>query len=289
LGGCFFLERPEPLPSACYDWTRPCPARENARRERDAEKVSPFEIAAVYAVALGTGWLIGAIGVGGVLLVPALVLLGGLDVDVATPVATLSFLFTGLVGTIAYSRHGRLERPLMFWLAVGVVPGAVAGAATNVALAPEALTIAIAVVLALAAARSLLRTDGARETDRAALPAPIALTGIGGVVGFGSALTGTGGPVLLIPIMMLAGTSALTAIAAGQPIQIPIAAAATIGFFALGDVDWRLGVGLGLVQGLGTVGGARFSHRAPVDVLRRLVTVALAASAIIFVGKAVAS
>ena len=239
----------------------------------------------LYVLGLGTGWLVGAIGVGGVLLVPALVLIGGLEVGAATPVASLSFLFTGIAGTAAYARKGRLSKATVVWLTVGAVPGAVAGAATNIAIPARAITTAIAVVLVAAAARSF-RKSSADELDSTPL-ATGTLVAIGAVVGFASALTGTGGPVLLIPIVMLAGGAAVTAVAAGQPIQIPIALAATIGFLVLGEVDWPLGIGLGVAQGVGTIAGAGFSHRAKAPTLRRLVSYALIAAAVLFVGKAV--
>ena len=248
--------------------------------------MSAIAFIVIYASALGTGWLIGAIGVGGVLLVPLLVLVGGMDVAAATPVASFSFLFTGLAGAVAYARHGRLSRSSLQWLSLGVLPGAVAGAVTNVALPATALTTAVAIVLGVAAVRSLLQMGSVEQAPRGS-PPRATLVAIGTVVGFGSALTGTGGPVLLIPLMLLAGGSVISAIAAGQPIQVPIAVAATAGFLSLGVLDWRLGIGLGVVQALGTFGGARFSDRAPVAVLHRLVTVALTVSAAVFVGKAV--
>ena len=247
--------------------------------------MSAAVLAALYAIGLGTGWLIGAIGVGGVLLVPALVLIGGMGVEAATPVASLSFLFTGITGTVAYSLHGRLSRRVVIWLTVGAAPGAMAGAATNVALSPRLITIAIAVALVAAASWAFRQ---ARPSTPLVETTPSAATyaAIGAVVGFASALTGTGGPVLLFPVMMLAGGATVAIVAAGQPIQIPIALAATIGFLTLGEVDWPLGIGLGLSQAVGTVAGARFSHQATAQRLQQLVTVALVASAVIFVGKA---
>jgi uncharacterized membrane protein YfcA len=247
--------------------------------------MSALVLAALYAIGLGTGWLVGAIGVGGVLLVPALVLIGGLGVEAATPVASLSFLFTGLAGTATYAAHGRLPRDAVLWLTVGAAPAAVAGAATNIAIPARAITIAIAAVLAAAAARSLSGRRLPSSTEGRGLSGP-AYVAVGAVVGFASALTGTGGPVLLIPILMLAGGAAMTAVAASQPIQIPIAVAATAAFIAFGSIDWRLGIGLGVVQAAGSVAGARFSHGLPAHRIQQLVSLALIAATAIFIGKA---
>ncbi len=244
---------------------------------------------AILLVAAGavSGTLIGTIGVGGVLLVPALVLFGGLGVEEATPIASMSFFFTGVAGTHAYSRTDRIPWESVRWLMVGVVPGAVAGAASNVALAPDVLTGVIALVLGAAAVRALVPPRD--DTEVAARePGTGAMLVIGVVVGFGSALTGTGGPVLLIPIMLLIGAGVVVTIAASQPIQIPIAVFATVAFLAYGTLDWELGLVLGLAQVAGVILGARVGHRLPAEALRTLVGAALAGSALVFSIKVVA-
>ncbi len=237
------------------------------------------------AIGLATGTLIGAVGVGGVLLVPALVLLGGLDVHDATPVATLSFLFTGTAGTVAYSRQRRIDWPTARWLLLFAIPGAVGGASTNVALSSTSVTVVIAVTLTAAAVRSLRRAPGSDSNGRTLGLAALAL--IGAVVGFGSTLSGTGGPVLLIPVMLLGGAGVKLAVSSSQPIQVPIAIFGAASFFAYGSLDWQLALSLGAAQGVGTVVGARISDRLPGEMLLRLVTWALVVSAAVFAVKAI--
>ncbi len=236
------------------------------------------------AIGLATGTLIGAVGVGGVLLVPALVLLGGLDVHDATPVATLSFLFTGIAGTVAYSRQRRIDWPIARWLLLFAIPGAVGGASANVALSSTSVTVVIAITLTAAAVRSLRRAPDSDSNGRTLGLAALAV--IGAVVGFGSTLSGTGGPVLLIPVMLLGGAGVKLAVSSSQPIQVPIAIFGAASFLAYGSLDWQLALSLGTAQGLGTVVGARISDRLPVEMLLRLVTWALVASAAVFAVKA---
>ena len=237
------------------------------------------------AISLVTGALIGGLGVGGVLLVPALVLVGGLEVHDATPVATLSFLFTGIAGTVAYSRQRRIHWPTTRWLLLFAIPGAVGGASTNVALSATSVTVVIAVTLTAAAVHSLRGASDADPMGKRALGLG-ALAVIGAVVGFGSTLSGTGGPVLLIPIMLLGGAGVSLAVSSSQPIQVPIAIFGAASFLAYGSLDWQLALSLGSAQGLGTVVGARISHRLPVEMLLRLVTWALVTSAVVFAVKA---
>ena len=238
------------------------------------------------AVGLVTGALIGTVGVGGVLLVPALVLIGGLAVHEATPIATLSFLFTGIVSSLAYARQRRIDWSITKWLLFASVPGAVAGAATNVALSATAITIAIAAMLSAAAVQSFRQPMATSSVGRRSIGVG-ALIFIGVVVGLGSTLSGTGGPVLLIPVMLLAGASVGLAVSASQPIQIPIAMFGAASFLAYGALDWELALSLGVAQGLGAILGARVSNRLPIETLRRLVAWALVASAALFIFKGI--
>jgi len=145
----------------------------------------------------------------------------------------------------------------------------------------------VAVVLATAAIQALIgvsrRLGGPRTLGA------VALSTVGFVVGFGSTLSGTGGPVLLIPILLLAGTAVGVAVAASQPIQIPIAVFGTASFLLYGELDWKLAIVLGLVQAVGSVVGSRFSAALPTNALRTLVGWALAVSAVVLVVRAVAA
>jgi uncharacterized membrane protein YfcA len=53
------------------------------------------------------------------------------------------------------------------------------------------------------------------------------LAAIGAGVGYVSALTGTGGPVSLMPVLLALKVDVLSAVGLGQAIQVPIGALAT--------------------------------------------------------------
>ena len=73
------------------------------------------------------GLLIGAAGIGGVILVPLLVYFAGIDIHTSIAASVAAFFVSGLVGTITYSKRGII--PWLDFLAVGVgaVPGALLG------------------------------------------------------------------------------------------------------------------------------------------------------------------
>jgi uncharacterized protein len=226
----------------------------------------------VLVAALLVGALIGCVGIGGVLLPPALVYLGGFGFHAAAATSTWAFLFCGVAGTLSYSGRRTIDWRMAAWLGVGVVPTAFAGALANAAL-PEGLLMAIlAALMVLTGADALLRSpDNVGRTRRLGAPALLA---IGAFVGFGSALTGTGGPVLTVPTLLLLGAPALAAVGISQLSQLPIAAFGTLGFALYGEVDLLLGVALGLLASLGVLFGAKIAHAVSAATLRQGVAVA---------------
>lgn len=230
-----------------------------------------------------TGTMIGAISVGGLLLAPILTIFFDMDLHTATATSNFSFLFTGIAGTLAYMRRGTIQKRPVIWLTVGVIPATMLGAWTKSALPPEALSIILASLVIFAGANTLYKRDTSEIVS-------IQLTnrqwiGIGAMVGFGSSLTGTGGPVLLLPILMFYGTETLIAVGICQAIQLPIAVFASISFTIQGQIDFPLGITLGIIQALSVFIGAEIAHKLPTQVLRQIVAVALIFVGIFLIGK----
>jgi uncharacterized membrane protein YfcA len=238
----------------------------------------------VLLAALLMGALIGCVGIGGVLLPPALVYLGGLGFHAAAATSTWAFLFCAAAGTWSYSGRGSIDWRMAAWLGAGVVPAAFAGAWANAAL-PEGLLMAIlAALLVLTGADALLRgSPGSRGRARR-LGAPTLLA-IGAFVGFGSALTGTGGAVLLVPVLLLLQVPVLAAVGAAQAVALPIVAFSTAGFLLYGSVDFALGTAAGLMGAVGVLAGVRVAHAAPAATLRRVVATALLCAGLLIVAQ----
>jgi uncharacterized membrane protein YfcA len=228
---------------------------------------------ALIACALLTGTLIGALGVGGVLLAPLLVLLSDLTLHEAIAAASLSFFFTGLVGTVCYSRHGTIAWPLARRLVLGALPAALVGAFVSTRLGSTWVGLPLA-LLTLTAGLNSLRQPGA--ASRTLSPRHTLFLGIG--VGFGSALTGTGGPVLLLPLLTLLRVAPRGAVGASQVIQLPLALLAGLGFWLFGTLHLGLALGLGVVQGVGAAAGASLAHALPVRTLQKALAVILLAT-----------
>jgi uncharacterized membrane protein YfcA len=230
-------------------------------------------LALVATLSLLSGLLIGCIGIGGVLLVPCLSL-AGIDVHAAIGASMLSFIFSGAIGVALYARHGSIEWRSAGWLAAGAAPGAFLGSMVAAHTREEILLALVGATVAFAGWRTL-RRHSHRTEHGATLPQPLLLVGIAVAVGIGSAVTGTGGPVLLVPLLMWLGTPVLTSVGLSQAIQIPIALTATAGNAWTGSLDWRLGALLSIGVAMGSAVGTRVAHAVPAAFLTRIVAIAL--------------
>ena len=99
------------------------------------------------------------------------------------------------------------------------------------------------------------------------------LLAIGGAVGFGSGLTGVGGPVLSVPLMVILGFSPLTAIATSQVIQITAALSGSAGNLAHGFIDADAAVWVTAAELVGVTVGARLAHSISQASLKKVVSV----------------
>ena len=228
-------------------------------------------------IGLGVGVLIGCVGVGGVLLVPSLTYIGGMEVHAAIASCMFSYLFSGAVGAIEFARRGSIQWSMAGWLCVGAMPGAFAGAATVSIVTARSLEFLIATLIVFSGVYTLVQRREA-QTNRHALNT-LSLAVIGAFTGFASALSGTGGPLVLVPVLMWLKVPVLMAVGLSQVIQLPVAALATVGNLTYGRVDMVVGGAIAVLLVLGVMVGARLAHWVSAQALGRIV-----ASLLIVVG-----
>ena len=226
---------------------------------------------ALAAVALLVGLLIGSVGIGGILLIPALQLLAPLPIQAAMATALFTFIFTGIVGTVLFQRRGSIDWALTTPLCVGGALFGVVGAWANARLDAKVLASALALLIAAAGAYTLLSGSAQRDAcwhDKPRQQRALLFV-IGAVTGFGSGLTGVGGPALAVPMLVLCGFPALSAIGASQVIQIVAAVSGSAAHLAHGSVDLRLAALLTVFEVLGVAVGVRLAHAIDARWLRR--------------------
>lgn len=226
-------------------------------------------------IAFAVGVMIGAVSIGGILLIPALAALGGLGMQEAMATALFTFAFTGITGTFLFQRKGSIDWRITVPVCAGVLPFAFVGAWLNALSRPQILTALLGAIILFAGAYTLASWHGRQRTALADRPRAqqALLGGIGAVSGLGAGWTGVGGPVLSVPIMVLFGFPALASIGAGQVIQIVAAITGTLGNLAFGAIDFALAVPVATAEIAGVVAGAAIGHAVNQLVLRRFVGV----------------
>ena len=227
------------------------------------------------AVSLLVGALIGAVGVGGILLIPALSALAGLSIQEAMATALFTFIFTGFLGTYLFHRRGSVDWLLALPVCVGAAAFGFFGAWMNSRLQAPQLAVILAGVIIFAGVYTLRSWHGAprpafegRKQEQRAL-----LLGIGATAGFGSGLTGVGGPALSVPIMVLFGFPALRTIGVSQVIQILAAASGTLGNLKYGTINFHVAAPVAAFEIAGVMLGVKIVHAVNAQVLRRFVAV----------------
>jgi uncharacterized membrane protein YfcA len=233
------------------------------------------DLAWLLAISFGVGALIGAVGIGGVLLIPALTAFAALPIQTAMATALFTFAFTGVVGTAMFQRRGSIDwsatRPVLF----SAIIFAFFGAWVNSITRPTVLALILAGIIIFAGVYTLATWRGRRKPafhDDARAQRSLLLA-VGAISGFGSGLTGVGGPALSVPLMVLFGFPALLSIGVSQVIQIVAAISGTLGNLRYGSIDFGIAIPVTLLEVAGAFVGVRIAHAVDAGVLRKFVAV----------------
>ncbi len=217
-------------------------------------------MATVIGIGLLAGFLIGSFGVGGVIVAPALTYIAHVDIQLAVAAALMGFALSGVVGTLQYGRKGSIQWSSAWILVVAAVPATIAGSLVMQRTSPLVLKSLVGLAVLSTGVQILIGQRPEQEARAGRLPARH-LVIIGAITAFGSVLTGTGGPLLLIPMLVWLHQPVLTAIGLSQVIQLPISLAATATNMVAGAVDFWLGAILAFAMAVGCWFGASVAHQ----------------------------
>lgn len=226
-------------------------------------------LALLAAVALLVGALIGTVGIGGVLLIPALVAFGGLEAHAASATALATFFFTGVLGTWLFQRHGSIDWRRTAVVCVAAIAFSALGAVAAKQFSAVALLRVIAGLVVFSGCYIFLPKPRQARPARTPAQERWLLVLIGAAAGFGSGLSGAGGPLFSVPLMLLAGFPPLMAVGTSQVLQIFSAAAGTAANLPYGVIDLKIGGLVTLFELAGVLLGVRLAHAASTEQLKR--------------------
>ena len=221
------------------------------------------------AVGVVTGVLSAAFGVGGaVVSTPGIRALGA-TAFIAVGTTLPSILPSAAAGTARYLREHLIDWRWVAWTAPAGIVTSVGGSLLSHSVPGHGhvLMLLTAGLLGFTAFRMARARAGASEVsgiveadDALGQPAharrdsPAALAGVGAVAGLLSGLLGVGGGIVMVPgFTELLGMPLKSAVATSLACVGLFAVPGTIAHAALGDIDWRFA----LLLGVGVVPGAR--------------------------------
>lgn len=197
------------------------------------------------AVGALAGFIAGLFGVGGgLIIVPVLVYLfsqQGMHSDylvhmaVGTSLATI--VFTSISSVRAHHQHGAVLWPVFWKLSVGIVVGALLGAAIADWMSSIVLRRFFAVFEWLVAIQLLI---GFKPKPTRTLPGNAGLFGVGSIIGTLSAIVGIGGGTLTVPYLVWNNVDMRKAVATSSACGLPIAIAGAAGFVITGLLQTSL-------------------------------------------------
>ena len=201
-----------------------------------------------------------------------------------------AFILSGALGSFNYKKAGNLDVSFGLRLSAGSMAGVVLGVKLNLIIPEEQVKILLYVVVLLSGISILLRKDGkAAETEKKAAAGaagakekgfrlekhlvPTLLLGF--VTGLICALSGGGGPILGMPLLVVFGTGVRVAVGIALFNSIFIGIPACIGYMSQCDVPALLPVLAAALasHGVGVYLGSKNAVRINQGVLKRGIAV----------------
>ena len=222
-----------------------------------SEKTSP-PLWRLIAIGLVAGLLSGAFGVGGgVLIVPALVVVLGMQQRLAHGTSLAAVVPISVVGATSYLIGGNVDLGVAGLLMIGTVAGAIWGVKLLGWLSETWLRWLFIAFMILVAVRMFFEVPNRDASVELTGWLVLILIGLGLLTGVLSGLLGVGGGVFMVPVLILfLELSDITAKGVSLLVVIPTGLIAT--FFSLrkGNVDLRAASAIGIAGAATTIGGA---------------------------------
>ncbi|HEX6419912.1 MAG TPA: sulfite exporter TauE/SafE family protein [Acidimicrobiales bacterium] len=218
--------------------------------------------ARIVAVGAAAGVLAGIFGVGGgLLLVPGMVMVLGMDQRRAHGTSLAAIVPIAVAGVAGYALDGKVDWLASLFLIVGSAGvGARVGTRLLHVLPQRVLALVFAAVLLVTAARMVVAdTDPGGGVELGAGDAA-ALVLAGVVAGTTAGLLGVGGGVIMVPAMVvLVGAPAAVAKGSSLAVIIPTALVGTAGNVRRGNADLRAAATIGLSGVVSSFGASLIS------------------------------
>ena len=225
-----------------------------------------MDLALISCLTLVIGVSLGLSGYGGFLIPAMLIGIMGMGVRDAVANALWSFVIPGIVGSLLYRRKD--SHPgwsLAILLSIGTVPGTLVGQVLSVSLPERELQLVLGCVV-LAAGLSLIRPKRPHGTvhvdaDRILQWQSLVVLGAGALGGLAAVMTGAGGPLITVPILLIMGYKISKVVGAALLNSVVGAILGAVTLNDVADVDFFVIAAITVPQLIGVPVGVWLQHR----------------------------
>src|SRR5690625_3283951 len=219
-------------------------------------------VALLLLAGFGAGWVDAVVGGGGLIQLPALLLVPGISPVQALATNKLGSIMGTSVSAVTYYRRVGPDLRTAAPMALSALVGAVGGAALAAQIPEDLFTPIILTVLIAVAAWTIARPRIGAQTDLrwSGRGHHLAAAGLGLVIGSYDGLLGPGtGTFLVISLVSVLGYAFLPASALAKIVNFATNLGALLFFVPYGAVLWGLGLALGVANLTGGYIGARMA------------------------------
>lgn len=228
------------------------------------EHIEPLTVLLIVVAGLAAGWVDAVVGGGGLIQLPAMLLVPGMSPVQALATNKMGSIFGTTTSAVTYFRRARPDLRTALPMA-GIALAASFGGAVVATSLPSSvfkpvIVIALVVVAVFTAFRPTVGTlTQLRHRGRRHYGIAVA---IGAVIGFYDGLIGPGtGSFLIIAMVTLLGYNFLAASAKAKIVNMATNIGALMFFLPHGSLLWGIGLVLGLANMVGGYLGARMAIR----------------------------
>jgi uncharacterized protein len=223
------------------------------------------------------GVLLGMSGISGFLL--PLIYVGFLDMPVHDSLALsfLSFAVSGIIGAFSYWKSKNMDVKLAILLSLGSLPGAFLGVQINV-LIPDIIAKLLLYLFVLLAGLSILlkkNNETTKQNRSMILNNSLIVILLGFITAIICALTGAGGPILLVPLLVSLGINIRTAVGVSLFNSVIIAIPSIFGYFSHANMETASMLIIASLLGtiIGIITGTRLANKVPIHHLKMMIAI----------------
>ena len=227
------------------------------------------ELSIIVAANLIVGGCIGLCGIAGFLLPIIYVGFMGMPLTQALTLSFLAFLISGVIGSFNFYKQGNLDLKISCILSGGSFAGALVGVKLNQIISQDSAKMLLYLVVLLSGISILLRmrekknkNDMKNNRENPLLkPVPVVIIGL--ITGAVCSLSGAGGPVLVMPILVCLGLPVHLAIGVSLFDSIFIALPAFTGYAMSCDIKSLAPAMIfcAAAHGIGVMIGSKNAHK----------------------------